>query len=525
MPKKSTADDDIFNPTFNTPCTYRFIPSTVDYLAEQRNYEIILRQQPQRAKMSILNERDRRPIEPPPILQLNWLDCSEEETKKYLQSPFYFMVVNLMKANDTNEPLASHQYLSGSTVSSLHRLRDVDNTDGGFFVFGDLAVKKEGHYRLHFSLFEIMDGISYNRKTILSDPFTVYLPKLFLGSTEVTFLSRTFSDQGVKMRIRKEHRVQSRKRKEEDIGFDMSMCPPRKVQEQNGRKRTSSCTTDAHFGKWQSNTSMSVWPLGQSKSAKLVPLKSVPSTPSTARSDRKSPYKDLTGRFRCPKPSNRLLENNAMNICSMSELPSPVSGTQSIVYDAPDYSTTQWMPSSDTKTHMFHGIASPSSPQPSNVDQEHEHFQSHPTASPTLPSPTQTCLGQRFSPAPSNHQTSSSGTHLANYHFSDKPVQSYHSPESFFCSLPSNQAPTTENTRNDRLPPLSSIIRHCSPTHHSDTLHTPLPPIMPSNSTHHAFEPSFPLPHLFSSFAPYERQPTQKSPPVPMLTMPLGTFA
>lgn len=29
--------------------------------------------------------------------------------------------------------------------------------DGGFFVFGDLAVKKEGKYRLHFSLFEIVE--------------------------------------------------------------------------------------------------------------------------------------------------------------------------------------------------------------------------------------------------------------------------------------------------------------------------------------------------------------------------------
>ena len=48
-----------------------------------------------------------------------------------------------------------------------------------------------------------------NRKTMLSDTFTVYLPKRFPGPFEATFLSRTFCDQGVKMRIRKEHRLPS----------------------------------------------------------------------------------------------------------------------------------------------------------------------------------------------------------------------------------------------------------------------------------------------------------------------------
>lgn len=48
-----------------------------------------------------------------------------------------------------------------------------------------------------------------NRKTILSNVFTVFIPKQYPGPVEATFLSRTFSDQGVKMRIRKEHRLQS----------------------------------------------------------------------------------------------------------------------------------------------------------------------------------------------------------------------------------------------------------------------------------------------------------------------------
>lgn len=85
------------------------------------------------------------------------------------------MVANIVTEQDPQTLLLPIQdYLSGSTVSSLHRLRDIDNSgkylfykiflchthlssDGGFFVFGDLAVKKEGRFRLQFSLFEIVE--------------------------------------------------------------------------------------------------------------------------------------------------------------------------------------------------------------------------------------------------------------------------------------------------------------------------------------------------------------------------------
>ena len=77
--------------------------------------------------------------------------------------------------------------LAGTLVSSLHRLKDIDNsgalfivpslsprsrdvkcasdegvtTDGGFFVFGDLSVKIEGEFRLLFSLYEMLKYASF----------------------------------------------------------------------------------------------------------------------------------------------------------------------------------------------------------------------------------------------------------------------------------------------------------------------------------------------------------------------------
>ncbi|KAI9311959.1 velvet factor-domain-containing protein [Dichotomocladium elegans] len=200
---------------------------------------------------------------------MQWLGCSDDDVKKSLQSPFYFLVANIVKEDDPSELLLpSQDYLSGSTVSSLHRLRDIDNTDGGFFVFGDLAVKKEGKYKLHFSLFEIVEGTVQTRTTLLSNTFTTYLPKRFPGTLEATFLSRTFCDQGVKMRIRKEHRITSgtsRKRKlEKDSDSNCDASAPKTTQECMGRRfkeihqgRTpslddSSCDKRMHYGSWHS---------------------------------------------------------------------------------------------------------------------------------------------------------------------------------------------------------------------------------------------------------------------------------
>lgn len=58
-----------------------------------------------------------------------------------------------------------------------------------------------------------------NRKTMYSNDFTVYTSKQYPGAIESTFLSRTFSDQGIKIRVRKENRtnINDQKRYKMDI--------------------------------------------------------------------------------------------------------------------------------------------------------------------------------------------------------------------------------------------------------------------------------------------------------------------
>ncbi|KAF9288329.1 hypothetical protein BGZ68_000459 [Mortierella alpina] len=173
------------------------------------NYALSIRQQPQQAKVCGARERDRRPIDPPPIIQLKLTEPSADTNKDYLQSPYLFMCCNLVRAEDPEGEIVApaHRALAGTVVSSLNRLKDVDNSDGGFFVFGDISARIEGHFRFRFTLCELLEGRVFHLMSTVSNILTVHSSKTFPGISESTFLSRSFSDQGVRIRIRKDHHV------------------------------------------------------------------------------------------------------------------------------------------------------------------------------------------------------------------------------------------------------------------------------------------------------------------------------
>jgi len=81
-------------------------------------------------------------------------------------------------------------------------------------IFSDLSVKIEGWFRLQFHLYQMRsDDLQciYIHST-LSDSFQVYSTKAWPGMNESTWLTRTFSDQGVRLRLRKEPRALLKKR-------------------------------------------------------------------------------------------------------------------------------------------------------------------------------------------------------------------------------------------------------------------------------------------------------------------------
>lgn len=126
-----------------------------------------------------------------------------------LKGPYFFVSCSLLDDDETRSQAGKDEIkhgLAGTLVSSLHRLKDIDNTDGGFFVFGDLSVRVEGTFRLQFTLYEVRDKEVAYINSVSSGPFNVYASKNWPGMAESTFLTRSFSDQGVRLRLRKEPR-------------------------------------------------------------------------------------------------------------------------------------------------------------------------------------------------------------------------------------------------------------------------------------------------------------------------------
>ncbi|OJA15813.1 hypothetical protein AZE42_09168 [Rhizopogon vesiculosus] len=186
-----------------------------------REYELTVRQEPKQARMCGVGA-DRRPIDPPPIIQLRVIDPQTRQppsparldaddsdpsyAHSFLQNPYYFMFASLAKPDDDTElhwlKDGKTRCTTGSVVSSLYHLKDTENRneDAGFFVFPDLSVRTEGSYRLKLSLFEVVRSVSFcithtpphllnffpsntvrHCKSIYSAPFYVYTAKKFPG--------------------------------------------------------------------------------------------------------------------------------------------------------------------------------------------------------------------------------------------------------------------------------------------------------------------------------------------------------
>ncbi|KAL4919997.1 velvet factor-domain-containing protein [Aspergillus aurantiobrunneus] len=201
--------------------------------SQSDDFDLIVRQHPSRARVAGGKEKERKPVDPPPIVQIRVREEGTYLAQHYLQSPYFFMCCSLYDAQeDAPAPISPSTALTGTLVSSLHRLKDVDNSDGGFFVWGDLSIKIEGDFRLKFTLFEMRKAEVACLKSILSDRFTVSPPKSFPGMAESTFLSRSFADQGVKLRIRKEPRTLIKRSAPRPDEFPQGL-PPRSPAERS----------------------------------------------------------------------------------------------------------------------------------------------------------------------------------------------------------------------------------------------------------------------------------------------------
>ncbi|KAI9472314.1 MAG: velvet factor-domain-containing protein [Benjaminiella poitrasii] len=170
---------------------------------EKRTYELIVCQQPLHARMCGFGEKDRRPIDPPPIVQLIVRQEGQDTPVdvQTLQIPFFVLHVTLWSDDRTEErniisnPPKCTRVLMGSLVSSPSLLKNPQGEQGLYFAFPDLSIRTEGRYTLRFSLMKLVNSdFQENAKSkivaqVFSDPFTVYSAKkvyLFLMKSKMS---------------------------------------------------------------------------------------------------------------------------------------------------------------------------------------------------------------------------------------------------------------------------------------------------------------------------------------------------
>jgi hypothetical protein len=187
----------------------------------------------------ILASADRRPVDPPPVVELQVFEDGRDVTFGYNANFFLFATLEAARtmAVPRGQPVTS-PVLTGVPVAGMAYLDRPKQA--GYFIFPDLSVRHEGHYRLSFNLFEeikdpkdedatpampqpneqpLMSQSSTTsgpqsflnfRLLVRSRPFQVFSAKKFPGLCESTQLSRMVAEQGCRVRIRRDVRMRRR---------------------------------------------------------------------------------------------------------------------------------------------------------------------------------------------------------------------------------------------------------------------------------------------------------------------------
>jgi len=177
---------------------------------------------------------DRRPVDPPPIIELRIFEGQPDQevdiTWDYNANFFVFATLEHARHMASGRvPSSAHNnvpVLTGSPGAGMALLERPQKA--GYFIFPDLSVRHEGKYRLNFSLYEELKNqkdmdseapehhesmktahVSH-RLEVKTVPFTVFSAKKFPGLTTSTPLSIQFAEQGCRVRIRRDVRMRRR---------------------------------------------------------------------------------------------------------------------------------------------------------------------------------------------------------------------------------------------------------------------------------------------------------------------------
>ncbi|MCJ1313432.1 hypothetical protein MMC25_007110 [Agyrium rufum] len=217
----------------------------------ESRYRLIIRQQPIAARACGYGERDRRVIDPPPIvqLQLTDFDCNDPSDMEQLTFPWNIIHCTLWTAGDANTPpvevtnvldpngsYKEHKRLMGTMIANAFLGLDpnvpmsepADARRAAFYIFGDLSCRQNGTYRLKFSCASVNPIAVHNlestthtfQATAMSDIFEVFSAKDFPGMRASTPLTRELKRQGAPIQVKKGNEGKTEKKSQTKIDND-----------------------------------------------------------------------------------------------------------------------------------------------------------------------------------------------------------------------------------------------------------------------------------------------------------------
>ena len=181
-------------------------------------YTLAMRQQPIAARACGFGERDRRVVDPPPIVEVTLVDRDtglDEDEAPHVYTTLHCTVVHADTLADASQieqsrsDMAMTQRLMGTCVASPFPGKDEAGRKGTFFVFPDLSCRSPGRYRFLFRLIVvdpvhmINGGTTKIQTQIYSDPFEVYSAKEFPGMRASSGLLKTLRKQGLNVAVKK----------------------------------------------------------------------------------------------------------------------------------------------------------------------------------------------------------------------------------------------------------------------------------------------------------------------------------
>ena len=201
----------------------------------QPTYTLHMRQQPLAARACGFGERDRRVVDPPPILELRITPpppssnpapaamSASDEMARRLRYPYYVVHCSLWDASRDvdsgamegdgsvggGERRNQQRRLMGTLVASPFVGKDERGVEGCFFCFPDLSCRTTGQYRLKFVLM-VLDPNTMRMGTrvpfsasVTSGVVTVFAAKDFPGMQASTALTRRLKEQGCLISVKK----------------------------------------------------------------------------------------------------------------------------------------------------------------------------------------------------------------------------------------------------------------------------------------------------------------------------------